>query len=519
MEDHSKRPVNLSQQAKINNSIDLQDTETEGKPSIYLFIFVNPLSGDQKGRDLIDLPIQNFRLRRFPQIQVEIHNILDDQERELGIKNIKLVHTTASLGKLPPVIPPNPEESNPAVGRISDAAQSRQIHVWSAGGDGTVMSVFELLVSNKIDLDLIFFSCIPFGTGNDFSQVLGWGRTLPEKDIVGNKLSHLEDIISERLENSESARLDIWQVTMSSYPSGYARESGDNDRQDGHDIIEVTEPKEPNQKLVRKMSNYMSIGVQGYVGSGFEAHRAGNRLANMFVYAQESSKWVFWRRFPDLNQFIKNITQNGQVVLECPTPAERKQNTEKASDIPQMTNNPIDFVIQNIPHIWGREVDLWGEAESGLESVSNRSGPTDPEQWVPQRANDGKVEIMTIENMVSYFKKLANFRQHVSRLGQLNTPFDINFRPPEVHQKEVKKIKSSSNWEKAKALLKDKRRHKYEKSNTICIMCDGEFYEIKDPKSISFDCFAQIWTLGHKQDNINMGRLVRDEVNSRNDQK
>lgn len=167
----------------------------------------------------------------------------------------------------------------------------------------------------------------------------------------------------------------------------------------------------------------------------------------------------------------------------------------------------------------GREVDLWGEAESGLESVSNRSGPTDPEQWVPQRANDGKVEIMTIENMVSYFKKLANFRQHVSRLGQLNTPFDINFRPPEVHQKEVKKIKSSSNWEKAKALLKDKRRHKYEKSNTICIMCDGEFYEIKDPKSISFDCFAQIWTLGHKQDNINMGRLVRDEVNSRNDQK
>ncbi|KAG1459033.1 hypothetical protein G6F56_006255 [Rhizopus delemar] len=113
MEDHSKRPVNLSQQAKINNSIDLQDTETEGKPSIYLFIFVNPLSGDQKGRDLIDLPIQNFRLRRFPQIQVEIHNILDDQERELGIKNIKLVHTTASLGKLPPVIPPNPEESNP----------------------------------------------------------------------------------------------------------------------------------------------------------------------------------------------------------------------------------------------------------------------------------------------------------------------------------------------------------------------------------------------------------------------
>jgi diacylglycerol kinase family enzyme len=45
------------------------------------------------------------------------------------------------------------------IGKISKAAQSRHIHIWSAGGDGTVMSVFELLVSNRINLDLIFFSC------------------------------------------------------------------------------------------------------------------------------------------------------------------------------------------------------------------------------------------------------------------------------------------------------------------------------------------------------------------------
>ncbi|KAI9267434.1 hypothetical protein BY458DRAFT_437118, partial [Sporodiniella umbellata] len=404
------------------------------------------------------------------------------------------------------------------VGRISEAAQTRQIHVWSAGGDGTVMSVFELLVENQIDLDLTFFSCIPFGTGNDFSQVLGWGRTIPEKDIVGNKLGHLEDLISDRLENSESARLDIWQVTMTSYPSGYACESGDKGRKDGHDVPELGGgKKEVEHELVRKMCNYMSIGVQGFVGSGFEAHRAGNRLANMFVYAQESSKWVFWRRFPLLNHFIENITQGDEVVLECPTPKERKANAHKEVKVPQMTNTPIDFVIQNIPHIWGREVDLWGEAQSGLESVANRSGPTDPENWVPQRANDSKVEIMTIENLVSYFKKLANFREHVSRLGQMSSPFDINFRPPEVHTDEIKKIDpKSSGWQKAKAIFKDKRRHKYEKKNTICIMCDGEFYEIKDPKKISFNRFAQIYTLGHR-DKDDMGRLVKDELDSRND--
>ncbi|RCH98943.1 hypothetical protein CU097_015264 [Rhizopus azygosporus] len=66
------------------------DTQAEGRPSIYLFIFVNPLSGDCKGEDLVKLPIQHFRLRRFPQVQVEIHNILDDKDRTLGLVNIKI---------------------------------------------------------------------------------------------------------------------------------------------------------------------------------------------------------------------------------------------------------------------------------------------------------------------------------------------------------------------------------------------------------------------------------------------
>jgi hypothetical protein len=74
----------------------------------------------------------------------------------------------------------------------------------------------------------------------------------------------------------------------------------------------------------------------------------------MFVYAHESSKWVFWRRFPDLSRFITNITQNGQKVLECYTPEEKKHRKieKKENSTPEMTNDPIDFVIQNIPHIW-----------------------------------------------------------------------------------------------------------------------------------------------------------------------
>lgn len=140
-----KRPVD---ERKIKNSVKLDDTSTEGRPSIYLFIFVNPLSGDKKGTDLIHLPIQHFRLRKFPQVQVEIHNILDEEDRVKGIKNIQLVETKVGLGQIPPNLPSERSDSNssssdtskPEKGTLSEAVRTRQIHVWSAGGDGTVMS-------------------------------------------------------------------------------------------------------------------------------------------------------------------------------------------------------------------------------------------------------------------------------------------------------------------------------------------------------------------------------------------
>ncbi|KAI9248229.1 ATP-NAD kinase-like domain-containing protein [Phascolomyces articulosus] len=489
-----------------------QDTELESKPSIYLFIFCNPLSGDQKGSDLVHLPIQHFRLRRFRQVQVEIHNILDPKDRQAGVNRIKLIQSMVKLGQLPPIVPQ---------GNLSPAVRERHIQVWSAGGDGTVMSVVEML--RDVDLDQIFFSCIPFGTGNDFSQVLGWGRTIPHKDVLGRGLYHLEQLVTERLEHSDAARLDLWEVEMSAHPSGYVKVAGP-DRQDGHDVSEVRPPnyKNQHQTITRKMSNYMSIGVQGYVGSGFEKHRAGNRLANILVYTIESAKWVFWRKFPPVTSFIDKILQQGEPVLQFPNPPWRQrdeldenqphgnntngENGDVSATLPHMTKHPIDFVIQNIPHIWGREVDLWGEAKSGLESVHNRSGPTDPATWNPQRANDGRMEIMVIHNLFSYFKKLANIRQHVSRIGQFATPFEILFRPPVSYNSSD----NTSIKNKLRQQHQRRRMNQYERDNVICIMCDGEFYIIKDPKSLKFNRFAQIWTLG-RSDEKSTGRLVLDE--------
>jgi hypothetical protein len=135
---------------KIYTSVMLEDSEHEGRPSVYLFIFVNPLSGDQKGQELTKMAIQSFRLKQAPEVQVQIYNILDDKDRELGFEMLKLVEGMAERDELMPV----PQDS-----KIGKTARRRQIHVWSAGGDGTVMSVFEDLVAHKVNLDIVYFSC------------------------------------------------------------------------------------------------------------------------------------------------------------------------------------------------------------------------------------------------------------------------------------------------------------------------------------------------------------------------
>ncbi|KAI9497077.1 ATP-NAD kinase-like domain-containing protein [Zychaea mexicana] len=511
---------NINDNDKIKTSVRLQDTDTEGRPSIYLFIFVNPLSGARKGSDLIHLPIQHFRLRRLPQIQVEIHNYLDPKDRQAGIDRVNLIQNKIKDGDLPPIRSSSDtpttsraaerkhtdaaETMPEATGRISEGVQTRHIHVWSGGGDGTVMSIFEMLVENHVDLDLVFLSCIPFGTGNDFSQVLGWGRT-EQGGVIGDNLESLEQLISDRFEYSEPARLDIWQAEMTSY--------------DGGQVRLASEPKTTKRtRYVAKMCNYMSIGVQGYVGSGFEKHRSKKRWLNIGVYTIESSKWAFWRKFPTLNNFIDSIrAQDGQqMLLEVPstfvTPTRVNPGSSSNGEDHQQQNHPklatpaIDLIIQNIPHLWGQELDIWGEAKEGLETVSNRSGPTDPDLWTPQLANDGKLEVIAMENMMSYLKKLANFRDHVARVGQFPGPFEIHFREPPETATGAQPHENTGclhMWQR-------RRRNKYERKNVLGVMVDGEFYRIRHPQRVRFERIAQVVTLG-RSDQQKQGRLVRDE--------
>ena len=85
------------------------------------------------------------------------------------------------------------------------------------GGDGTVTWVISELHKNKIPSNLIPFAIIPLGTGNDFSQSLGWGATT--EDLLSNEYRKLKKFLIKTV-LAEPEDLDVWEVTASAFEYG-----------------------------------------------------------------------------------------------------------------------------------------------------------------------------------------------------------------------------------------------------------------------------------------------------------
>ncbi|RKP04089.1 hypothetical protein CXG81DRAFT_5581, partial [Caulochytrium protostelioides] len=379
-------------------------------PTCYVFIFVNSRSGNRQGRYLIDINIQNFRLKNNPFVQVQIYNFLDEVDRNAGIRYLRTLQL-ASAG-------PN------------NYLKIDQLHVWSAGGDGTFMGVISGLIRNEIDItdERLLFCVIPFGTGNDLSQVMGWGRSVPDNDPAGKHLDTLNDLVERRLKGLK-ARLDIWEVEIQAAPGGYIQKAIKLDSE----YSKVW--GEPRQKLVRIMSNYASLGVQGYVGVGFERNRRNSRFMNIIEYTKQSVMWTLIKTIPSISQYLTTI-ENGDVTIPAediaPSRAELKK-LKKSGGISRkrartMRHKPVELIIENIPAIWGRHVDLWAGAKMEDGYVTKPDGPTAMKNWAPQKASDGMLEVFSISNLWSYFKKqLPWARDHLRRIGQFTGPLRFNF--------------------------------------------------------------------------------------------
>ncbi|TPX71926.1 diacylglycerol kinase (ATP) [Spizellomyces sp. 'palustris'] len=397
-------------------------------PTHYVFIFSNPRSGNQQGLPLVQMNIQHYRMRDQPHVQVQLYDFLDAEDRSAGLKYLHLI--------------------------VTKQKSLKQIHVWSAGGDGTLMGVLEGMLDMGIDVNdpRILFSVIPFGTGNDLSQVLGWGRYVPGTDVAGTHLEGLNQLVMARLQGYITL-LDIWEVELETEEGGWVEEAGSRDR---------------NSYIKRKMSNYSSLGLQGRVGVGFEKHRRGSRLLNAWEYTKQSLS-VLVHGAPHVTNAVRALEAEGMMF---------ELDGDKKL---RVSHEPIELIIQNIPGMWGRHVDLWGVTEMSRSIVKDQRGPTDMTHWTPHTAYDGKLEVFGIGTLRSYLHKQFPWgRKHLQRVGQFPSPFTVHFHP-----------------------------HSH-----VHAMIDGEFYEIHGAKKLTYKRIMQIRMVGSAPEK---SRLVRDMVEKRAD--
>ncbi|KAJ3147664.1 hypothetical protein HDU86_007912 [Geranomyces michiganensis] len=429
-------------------------------PSCFVFIFVNPNSGPRQGASLLDLDIYGFRLRSRPEVQVTIVNLMDVDDRNKGLRYFQAMQET-------------------------DRIEIDRLHVWSAGGDGTFMWVLEELMGIKADLNdpvstphlfeklidiRLSFSTIPFGTGNDLSQVMGWGRSIVG-DPAGDHMHRLDKIIQSRL-NGQKARLDIWEIEVETNEGGY--------------VQKAAKPQSPSARkethLLRKMSNYSSLGVQGFVGVGFEPRRHHSRMMNVMEYARQSTLLVL-RGIPRVNTYAQSLEWKGQQIvtneklakLNRPQSDRDVKAAEKGKTRNHRQRHAVEVVVQNIPGLWGRHVDMWGEARMAPSVVRHAEGPTDCNNWTPNKANDGKLEVFAISSAFSYLRKqLGKWgRKTLSRIGQFPDELRVNLIP----------------------------------GAETALMVDGEFYKLSNCKSITWKLLIQVTVMGPDMEH---SRMVRD---------
>jgi len=111
-------------------------------PTRYVFIFVNPRSGPQQGRTLLsNVEVQHYRMKSYPQVQVQLYDITNDADRKAGEAYLQWIWNESPVFK----------------------EQHQELHIWSAGGDGTFKGVLDICLSLGIDLTspLLYFSVIP----------------------------------------------------------------------------------------------------------------------------------------------------------------------------------------------------------------------------------------------------------------------------------------------------------------------------------------------------------------------
>ena len=499
-----------------SNSIPNRIKDDFKKDENFLLLFVNPKSGSLQGKTVLEHvkkyrveSISNYNVISFP---VNPNELITKKPQELNYKEGQIVlegnNSHDKIAKFDPKI-----EFSIIVFNIIDKNEMTlgkkfikkyltdfpkfKIKILIAGGDGTVLGIVEELNKEKIPLPRCVFGAMPFGTGNDLSNALGFGN---ECKVGG--INDFQRVLYTYLIGTES-KIDIWELSLNMNQITGAM----------FDVIKngekLKEDENKNKVLNFKKTfvNYFSLGFDARVGFQFEQRRTSNRCCNKVVYALEGAKRIFCcKKNYGLGQLLdgflegstnknNNNTDNTNsdkddvniITEEKPpdedieeVPNEPLISTEETNTIEKkfifrtksqgqkdivLKGNPVTLICQNIDFYMGGTRNIWGKTshigiqqEEFTKDEYREYKKQVVDNWKNQAFDDKQIEFFTFEHGIEIgLEKVA--RGLAKRVYQGTGPVFLEFK------------KEPNDTERI-ALTK------------VYVNCDGEFYHLQNPTEI-----------------------------------
>ena len=487
---------------KLNGTIPMNVIDDFGEDSNFLLIFVNPKSGSQEGKIILEY------IKKYKEISIRDYNILhfpiDDQSDWLPIPfSRSRSNSLLSLEEIKIKGSEHPTKFDPSIPfsviifNIIDSDEYKkgknfikyylndypkeELKILIGGGDGSVLSIIEDLHNEKIDLEKCVFGAMPLGTGNDLSNAMGF-----DSQCEIGFIEYFQRVLYTYL-TASVIKIDIWKLELKV------------DKNEGKifDIIlngEI-ELKDENNKVLTYFSktfiNYMSIGFDAKVGFMFGQRRTSSRIFNKLIYALEAGKNIlrglFRKKFGlasllenlislegedienkklsnDENYFLDEeylkLLNNKKEIFESIDKG-RKKNYNRTI----LKGNPVVIVCQNIDFYMGGTENIWGSSQQiGIQACGLKRKERKiyekkvMDSFYKQSSNDRKVEFITYgHGMDMGLDRVTGGK--AKKIYQGSGPFYFTFK---------------------KMLSKGQKK----KLNKVYINIDGEFYHLVQPKQI-----------------------------------
>ena len=306
------------------------------------------------------------------------------------------------------------------------------VRIVVAGGDGTVVWAMQEALEHNVDMEKVAFAAIPYGTGNDFGRVFGWGASSPQ-NLFNDEMSAFKNLVQNWL-NAEVIDFDLWEVQLEVGRHGRIRKW----KNQSTSIIRNKQGK-PVKTMIKTMSNYFSIGVESAIGVQFDRQRTGSRTINKGIYMIEGIKHMF-KSISRVTDAVSELTSGDRLVFTT---------EDKDENLPSLSGDPVSLIFLNINSFAGG-CDMWADAST--DGLDNHQ----PLSFSEPSPADGKLEVMTYQSLAGFgweqLRRLYRFvPSYGKRVAQVDQDIHITFK----------------------------------KDVSVYAQVDGEFYNIDGPKRVT----------------------------------